>query len=123
MGTGFRTRSCSKKNLKRNDDSNDKSLRLSPPREAGDEALHGGFQLLRVAREAQAQETAARGSEGAAGGKADARLVDQAQRQPARVALAFDREEQIKRTLRHREPASRSEEHTSELQSRFGISY
>src|SRR5262249_32658701 len=48
------------------------------PRETSDEALHGGVELLGIAREAQPQEPPARGPERAARRQADARLVDQA---------------------------------------------
>src|SRR5262249_53294941 len=71
------------------------------------ETLHGGFELLGVAREAQAQEAVAGGTKRAAGRKPPARLVDQAQREATRIALALDREEQIKRALRRREAAAR----------------
>src|SRR5262249_49476371 len=77
----------------------------SMPRETRDEALHGGFKLLRIAREAQPQEAAARGPERAARRQADAGFVDQPQGEAAGIGFPVDREEQIERALRHGEAA------------------
>ena len=62
-----------------------------PPRRLGD--------LLGIAGEAQAQVALAAGAEGAAGRRADARFVDETQRQRARIGEAVDRTEEIERRL------------------------
>src|SRR5262249_6349785 len=71
-----------------------------------DEPLRRDLDLLGFARDAGPQEIASARPERGARSKPDAGLVDQPERQLARVGLALDVEEQIKRALRQREPAA-----------------
>src|SRR5205085_2992051 len=79
---------------------------LRPPGQARRQPVGGGFELPGIARKAQAQKALSGWAERGAGRKSHAGLIDQAQREAARVALAVDRKEQVEGPLRDREAAA-----------------
>src|SRR4029079_13777093 len=77
------------------------------------------FEHLRVAGETQPEERRARTAKGGNGSQADARFINEAQRESARVILAVDSEEHVEAAVRFGEahPASRAERGTNHVTS------
>ncbi len=71
------------------------------------ETLHGLFDQRRITQVTHAQMSLAALAEGAAGGEADFRFIDDAQGRRHRIGHAFEPEEEIERALRHLEADAR----------------